>query len=160
MMPPFHRRDRSDHLRSTRARLQLAVAWFALVSLVFPSLGALPWICADIAFGGVAERDPHPVLARGGHAAAHEHAGHLDHAGHHDHDPSDIPGSPFHPLDHDCSPCQVLATLARCAILPPSIPVVAVIPPRPLRPLPIVAPRVTVLAAVLPPVRAPPPVNA
>ena len=27
---------------------------------------------------------------------------------------SDLPGSPTHPLDHDCDPCQVLTHLSRC----------------------------------------------
>jgi len=39
-------------------------------------------------------------------------------------DASDIPGSPTHPADHDCFPCQVLNHLARCVpsvLDPPTI---------------------------------------
>jgi len=130
------------------------VASLALVALVLPSLGALPWIGADLASGDTAERQSHRVATDEDREALHEHAGH------HDHDLSDVPGSPLHPVDHDCFPCQVLACLSRCALLPPAVPVVAVIPPRPLRPPPaVIAPRVTVLAALLPPVRAPPAAN-
>jgi len=134
-----------------RARFRSWVVSCALLAIVWPSLGGLPWIAL--------------------HAVAHEHsvaqgdgdhdAGPVSPEGHRHSDASDIPGSPLHPVDHDCFPCQVLAHLGRCALLAPKIPVVAVVPPRLLRPPPVViAPRVTVLAAILPPVRAPPPRNA
>jgi hypothetical protein len=45
---------------------------------------------------------------------------------HHQHgETSDIPGSPTHPADHDCFPCQMLKHLSRCAppqLDPPAIP--------------------------------------
>src|SRR5262249_24237611 len=140
--------------RSGRGRWRRIVASFTLAALVFPSLGALPWIGADLASIEADDHHQHRTAAGDRHDALHEHAGG------HDHDLSDVPGSPLHPIDHDCFPCQVLACLSRCALLPPAIPVIAVVPPRPLRPLPVVVtPRVTMLAAVLPPVRAPPATN-
>ena len=151
---PLRRCNPSGYRRLVRGDWRRIVAWFALVALVFPSLGALPWIGVDLASGDTSEHHHHGVAASGDREALHEHAGH------HNHGLSDIPGSPLHPVDHDCFPCQVLAALSRCALLPPSIPVVAVVPPLPLQPPPATTPRVTVLLAVLPPVRAPPADNA
>jgi hypothetical protein len=150
----LRRRNPSGRRRPRRADWRRIVASVALAALVFPSLGALPWVGVDFGSGDVVEHLRHGTAAGEGHEASHEHAGH------HHHGVSDIPGSPLHPVDHDCFPCQLLAALSRCALLPPSIPVVAAVPPPPLQPPPVIAPRVTVLAAVLPPVRAPPADNA
>ena len=154
MSVPLRRPNPSGRRKLGRRDWRRIVASFALVALVLPSLGVLPWIGVDLGAGDIAEHEHHRVAAN--------ESGELpdEHAGHHHHDLSDIPGSPLHPVDHDCFPCQVLAALSRCALLPPSIPVVAVVPPPPLRPPPVIAPRVTVLAAVLPPVRGPPADNA
>ncbi|HET7098592.1 MAG TPA: hypothetical protein VFJ68_14490 [Casimicrobiaceae bacterium] len=152
-MPP-RRSHASGRRRSSRAGWCRIVASFTLAALLFPSLGALPWIGADLTSVEAAEHEHHRTAAADSHDALHEDAGE------HDHDLSDVPGSPLHPVDHDCFPCQVLACLSRCALLPPAVPVVAIVPPRPLRPPPVVVtPRVTMLAAVLPPVRAPPAAN-
>jgi len=120
------------------------VATLALIALVFPSLGALPWIAADFVAGN-------------GIAGLHDlaHAAH-DRDAPHEHDASGIPGSPLHPIDHHCFPCQILAHLARCALLPPAIRAVAAVPPCPVRPQPIALPRIAASVAELPPVRAPP----
>jgi hypothetical protein len=70
------------------------------------------------------------------------------------HDHSAIPGSPGHPADHDCAPCQTLKYLALCL-------------PQPKLALPVVVPAVfpplarnqaqrTGHFAALPPSRAPP----
>jgi hypothetical protein len=150
----LRRRNPSGRRRPRRADWRRLVASLALAALVFPSLGALPWVGVDSVAGDVVEHRHHGATAGEAREAAHERAGH------HDHGVSDIPGSPLHPVDHDCFPCQVLAALSRCALLPPSIPVVAAVPPQPPRPPPVIAPRVTVLATVLPPVRAPPADNA
>ena len=153
IMPP-RRSHASGRRRSSRAGWCRIVASFTLAALLFPSLGALPWIVVDLASIEADEHQQDRTVLGDGRDALHEHADD------HDHDLADVPGSPLHPVDHDCFPCQVLACLSRCALLPPAVPVVAVAPPRPLRPPSrVVAPRVTVLAAVLPPVRAPPAAN-
>ena len=88
---------------SRRGRWRQMAAVLALLALVFPSLGALPWIAASFVPGAV-------IIGEHAHAAE-------DRDTPHEHDASAIPGSPLHPLDHDCFPCQVLAHLSRCALL-------------------------------------------
>jgi hypothetical protein len=118
------------------------IASCALVALAWPSLGPLPWVIVDF--------DGHHHAAAG-----HHHPGEARH--HDDHfDGSSIPGSPTHPIDHDCPECQVLKHLSRC-ILPAFA--VSVIPPPFICD---VSPRVSValpptqVTAHLPPARAPP----
>ena len=131
---------------SRRGRWRQMAAVLALLALVFPSLGALPWIAASFVPGAV-------VIGEHAHAAE-------DRDTPHEHDASAIPGSPLHPLDHDCVPCQVLAHLSRCALLEPTIGGVAAVPPCPVQPAPIAVPRVAASVANLPPARAPPASNA
>ena len=131
---------------SQRDRWRQMVAALALVALIFPSLGALPWIAASLVPGAVI-------------IGPHAHAGD-DGDAPHEHDASDIPGSPLHPLDHDCFPCQVLAHLSRCALLEPAIATIAAVPSCPVQPRPITVPRIAASVAKLPPARAPPPSNA
>jgi hypothetical protein len=119
-------------------RIKRVIAWIALVALAWPSLGALPWLAQ-------------PTQA---HAAGHVHAHGTQ--PHRHIDPSTIPGSPTHPVDHNCFECQVLQHLARCifaatpaGIVPPILtcdaaPRVAIALPR------------THVAMVLPHARAPP----
>jgi hypothetical protein len=129
------------HTRSPRARRWRGfVAICALVALAWPSLGPLPWLVHD--------------------SSAHHH-GEFSHAvgaydqDHHA-DASSIPGSPTHPIDHDCPECQVLKHLARCvlptlaiAVLPAVF--VSAVSPRIAMMLPAARP-----ITHLPPVRAPP----
>jgi len=131
-----------------RARWRRRIATLALIALIFPSLGALPWIAADFVAG-------HGIIGQ-------HHDTHVAHGndGPHEHDASDIPGSPLHPADHQCFPCQVLAHLSRCALLPPAIGAIAVVPPCPVQPAPVAMPRLAASIAQLPPVRGPPANNA
>jgi hypothetical protein len=74
--------------------LLLAVAW--------PATGPLPWLAWDV-------------------YSSDEHATHASEpASHHD-DASSIPGSPTHPPDHNCAPCQVLKHLSRCLLAAPCV---------------------------------------
>jgi hypothetical protein len=116
-VPPKPRpKRRSEKRPPRRARWRSCVAWCALLTLAWPSLGALPWVGVDFT---AAERAAAQQIA---HSDANESS-----AAHHHHDggPSAIPGSPTHPADHDCFPCQVLKHLSRCvpsALDPPTIP--------------------------------------
>ncbi|HLW13667.1 MAG TPA: hypothetical protein VKU81_13295, partial [Casimicrobiaceae bacterium] len=125
-----------------RRRWSIWLSSCALAALAWPSLGPLPWVIVDF--------DGHRHAGAG-----HHHAGEALH--HDDHfDGSSIPGSPTHPIDHDCPECQVLKHLSRC-VLP--VFAVSVIPPPFICDVP---PRVSValpptrITAHLPPVRAPP----
>src|SRR2546423_6656263 len=76
-------------------------AWlmiYARVAVAWPSTGALPWVLMDHADHVVVDAldREHPMPPA---KPTHENAG--------------LPGSPTHPLDHDCAPCQVLKHLAR-----------------------------------------------
>ena len=119
-------------------RINRIVAWVALVALAWPSLGALPWLA-----------EPTQV-----HAVVHVHA--QGSQLHQDGDSSTIPGSPTHPVDHNCFECQVLQHLARCIFVSPTT---GIVPPTVVCDA---APRVAVallrtqVAMVLPPARAPP----
>ena len=129
--------------RSRHARWRSWVASCALLALIWPSLGPLPWIIA----AGMPVAMHHDEDGHDG-AEAHEH--------HHQHDASDIPGSPTHPADHDCTPCQMLQHLSRCA--PPLFlaPVVASTPACPVLPQVAVQSQRAAHVATLPPVRGPP----
>jgi len=142
MDEPF-RRCRMFACPSSRRRLwRQMVAALALIALVFPSLGVLPWIAASSVPGAV-------TIGQHAHGAD-------ERDGPHQHDASDIPGSPLHPIDHDCFPCQVLAHLSRCTLFAPAIGAVAAVPPCPVQPPPIAVLRMAASVANLPPVRAPP----
>jgi hypothetical protein len=119
---------------------QTCIAWCVLLALAWPSLGPLPWLVHD--------------------SSPHHHEGFAHATGAHDHDhhadASSIPGSPTHPIDHDCPECQVLKHLARCvlptlaiAVLPAVF--VSAVSPRIAMMLPAARP-----ITHLPPVRAPP----
>lgn len=106
---------RSGERLSRHARWYSWVAWCALVALTWPSLGTLPWMGVEFAphehvvLDQDAESDANPLSA-----LHHQHG-----------ETSDIPGSPTHPADHDCFPCQMLKHLSRCALPqldPPAIP--------------------------------------
>lgn len=119
---------------------QTCIAWCVLLALAWPSLGPLPWLVHDFS------AHHHDALAHAiGAYDPHHHA-----------DASSIPGSPTHPIDHDCPECQVLKHLARCvlptlaiAVLPAVF--VSAVSPRIAMMLPAARP-----ITHLPPVRAPP----
>ncbi|HET8875879.1 MAG TPA: hypothetical protein VFO53_06070 [Casimicrobiaceae bacterium] len=114
------------------------IAWCALVAVAWPSLGPLPFLVHDFV--------PH-VHRDGGHA----NAGDGDHF-----DASSIPGSPTHPVDHDCPECEVLKHLSRCVLPMLAVAIVAPVV------VSVVTQRVAVarppaqIVAHLPPARAPP----
>jgi hypothetical protein len=82
-----------------------------LLAIAWPSAGLLPWVALE---------HDRALHAAAGHDAEHERSTR------HAHDADDVPGSPSHPLDHDCAQCQVLKHLARCVL---SDPVGASVPP-------------------------------
>jgi hypothetical protein len=122
--------------------LRTCIAWCAFIALAWPSLGPLPWV--------VTQGLPHAHAAQAHDAVgsdAHEHR-HVD--------VSAIPGTPTHPVDHDCAECQVLKHLARCIPAVPAldftVAAVACVVALPfVADLPAPGTR-----ALLPPVRAPP----
>ena len=129
---------------SARAGWRTWVACYALLALTWPSLGPLPWIVAL-----VAPSDTHE--AEDGHERAEPHA-------HHHHgDASDIPGSPTHPADHDCTPCQMFKHLARCVLPPPVNPPTIALPAAcPVLPQVVAQAPATAQVVSLPPARGPP----
>ena len=132
------------------ARFRSWVVSCALLAVVWPSLGSLPWFAL--------------------HAAAHQHtfaaddtdhdAGPTSPEGHRHTEASDVPGSPTHPADHDCFQCQVLKHLSRCVLFVPGVPEVPLQAGCPVQPLSRLESRSAGYEALLPPVRAPPPHNA
>ena len=129
----------SRYHRFDMRRINRTVAWITLCALAWPSLGALPWLAQPAQAHAVAR-----VHAHGSHP--HQHV-----------DPSQIPGSPTHPADHNCFECQVLQHLARCILAAPSAGVAAAtIVCREAPPVPVTLPPTRAVVVVLPPVRAPP----
>lgn len=105
-IPPKPRPARWSRKGSPRRALwRSCVAWCALVTLAWPSLGPLPWIGVDFSAPehGAAEQLAHSDASESSAAHHHEHP-----------DASAVPGSPTHPADHDCAECRVLKHLSRC----------------------------------------------
>lgn len=121
-------------------RMKKVVAWIALVAMAWPSLGALPWLARPTHGHVHAAGDAH-----GPESPAHQHV-----------DASSIPGSPTHPVDHNCFECQVLQHLARCVFPAPVVGIVPSIVTCHVQPPVAVALPPTHVATVLPPARAPP----
>jgi hypothetical protein len=125
-------------------RIRALVARVLVVALLLPAVFALGapdprW------FLGVGAEPEHSAAP-----AAHHH--HHDGDGAHEH--SEIPGSPGHPADHNCSPCQVLKYLA--IYLPQRPLVLAGAAPADFPGVARAAPQRTGHLAALPPSRAPP----
>jgi hypothetical protein len=120
------------------------VAYGALLALVWPSLGPLPWLAEAAAHQHFIAQ---AIAADDGDAAAPSH--------HHD-DASDIPGSPTHPVDHDCFPCQVLKHLSRCVLEQPGVPEVPLPAGSPIQPRVRAESQHAGHIAALPPARGPP----
>jgi hypothetical protein len=144
---------------SRRRRVRSWSAWYALVALTFASLGILPSIAIELAAEHHAARVPADHHGTGNVAAAHRHSAVPSGIGaaHHAHgDFSDIPGSPTHPIDHDCDHCQVLTHLSRCIFVAQPPPSVDPAQGCPVRPNVAVVARAARDVAALPPVRGPP----
>jgi hypothetical protein len=152
--------------RRGRLRWRAWVAYGVLAGFVLPSLGPLPWIAQAAALHHfhVAGLDPHDEPEPASPRHHDQHGGfapdqHLEGDAllrHHLDDAAQIPGSPTHPIDHDCAECLVLNDLAHCAFVDPGIPEVP--PPLGAQVQPGV-PREsqhTPPLAALPPARAPP----
>jgi hypothetical protein len=114
------------------------LAWLALVAIVWPSLGPAPWLVRAVllepvhAAGHAHDGGTH---AHDGGTHAHDHGADAHDSGAHAHahdatgalDAADLPGSPTHPIDHECFQCEVLKHLAQSV---PAVPVVpALLPP-------------------------------
>jgi hypothetical protein len=130
--------------RRVRLRWRFWVAYGVLAGLVWPSLGPLPWIAEAAAHHHFVA---HAIDADDDGAAA---------PGHHHDDASDIPGSPTHPVDHDCLQCQVLKHLSRCVLLQPGVPDVPLPAGSPVQPSAGSESQYPARIAALPPARAPP----
>jgi hypothetical protein len=97
------------------------LAAYVLLAVAWPAAGPLPWLAVE--HGALHYADRHEArhhadaqdADRNGSAAA-------------EHEDGDVPGSPTHPLDHDCAQCQVLKHLARCVLpdfIAPAVPLAA-----------------------------------
>jgi hypothetical protein len=134
------------------------VAWCAVIAFGWSSVGILPSIALEVASRQHASAHRHD----GGHAegvvAAHSHHAHDDgHEGDHGHgDFSGVPGSPTHPLEHDCDQCQVLTHLSRCIFDAPCASNLDAVPGPPVRPTVAVAAVAARDVADVPPARGPP----
>jgi len=120
------------------------VACAALFALLWPSLGPLPWVATIDSH--------HHDVAQPGAA--------VDADASDDQDRSDVPGSPTHPVDHNCFQCQVLKHLARCVLSQPPAPEVALPAGCAVQPSARAQSQHARHVAFLPPVRAPPPRSA
>lgn len=125
-------------LRKVARGWRVGLATYALVAIAWPSAGPLPWLVFEHGDAALA------AAGLGAERAA---------PGRHD---ADLPGSPTHPLDHDCAQCQVLKHLARCVVPAPFAPALAPFAGPPPAACPVVAPRYASVAAERPPIRAPP----
>lgn len=115
------------------ARWRSCVAWCTAVVLVLPSAALIP-----AASAGFESDVAHHAASEGGNRL------------------SDIPGSPTHPVNHDCAPCQVIKYLAT-SFLPQAG--LAPLPSGPTDAAPsdrLHQSQEGARVAVLPPIRAPP----
>jgi hypothetical protein len=132
------------HPGPRRRRLRSVVARTVIFALLLPAIFSLGAPDPDW-FLGLAPAD--------GEAAAH--AGHHHGVADGEKDYSEIPGSPGHPPDHNCNPCQVLKYLASyLPQLPLALPASA---PSAFPPIVREEAQRAGHSACLPPSRAPPP---
>jgi len=132
--------------RLRRAHWRSWIASYALAALAWPSLGPLPWIAM--------ESLPHQhAVAQSGAGVDFDEAAPADH---HEEDASSVPGSPTHPLNHDCFQCQVLKHLSRCVLAEPPALEVPLPPGCAVRSYARAAPQRAGYTALLPPARGPP----
>ena len=126
--------------RATRWRSR--VAWCTAVVLILPSVALIP--AASAGFESYVAHHAEHLIAERDHAASEGHR------------LSDIPGSPTHPVNHDCAPCQVIKYLAT-SFLPQAG--LAPLPSGPTDAAPsdrLHQPHEGARVAVSPPIRAPP----
>jgi hypothetical protein len=142
MRRPVSEKSSPTVLSRARSRWRTWLVACTLAAVAWPSTGPLPWL----------------VLEFGEHVTAaatldHDRDGHAADAAH---DAADVPGSPTHPLDHNCAQCEVLKHLARCVLpgaaetlvrLSPGEPVLAFVATEPLH---------AGFSATRPPIRGPP----
>jgi hypothetical protein len=126
------------------------VALSAAVALILPSVVLQPAAILHVESGAEHSHHDH-------HHHASEHAGADGNASRHAHVAlSDIPGSPTHPVNHDCPECQVIKYLATSCLPQASAPLLPSqhndAPPSDR----CHQPREIGRVAVLPPIRAPP----
>jgi len=136
-------------------RWRALVSYGALASFVWPSLGPLPWI-AEAAVHHQLRVDGLDKHAESEAAPPHHHDDEDALLPHHHEDASQIPGSPTHPIDHDCAQCQVLKDLAHCAFVESGVPEVPLPAGSPVQPDVLSESQQTPLIAALPPARGPP----
>jgi hypothetical protein len=125
------------------ARWRSCVAWCTLVALILPSVALIPAPSAE-SESDVAHHAEHVTAERD--RAASEGGDRL----------SDIPGSPTHPVNHDCAPCQVIKYLTT-SFLPQAG--LAPLPSGPINAAPsesLHQPQESACVTVSPPIRAPP----
>jgi hypothetical protein len=94
--------------RFARHRWRRALLAYTALALAWTAFGPLPWVILEFA--------PANLFAASAVDDATHDSTHDADAPHH-HDGSAIPGSPTHPVDHDCFQCEVIKHLSRC-ILP------------------------------------------
>ena len=94
--------------RFARHRWRRVVLAYTALALAWTAFGPLPWVILEFA--------PVNLFAASAADDATHDATHDADPPHH-HDGSAIPGSPTHPVDHDCFQCEVIKHLSRC-ILP------------------------------------------
>jgi hypothetical protein len=119
-------------------------AWLAayvLLSLVWPSIGPLPWLVGLAPGGGEISADGD------------------EHRSTHHHDASEIPGTPTHPDDHNCFQCDVIKHLARCVPSDGAYPIVALATAHPPQPSIQVGSIHAASVVPRPPIRGPPALN-
>ncbi|HEY3179018.1 MAG TPA: hypothetical protein VGL25_09075 [Casimicrobiaceae bacterium] len=138
----MRKRFTAQALRRSRWRYWIAI--YALLALVWPALGPLPWL---IDFAPDGHRTDRTVAheEQDEHSALHSHV-----------DASEFPGSPTHPDDHDCFECQVIQHLARCVPSVWSFPTVAVLPSRSGKPPLHIETIEAAFVTPRPPIRGPP----
>jgi hypothetical protein len=94
--------------RFARHRWRRVLLAYTALALAWTAFGPLPWVILEFA--------PANLFAASAVDDATYDSTHDADAPHH-HDGSAIPGSPTHPVDHDCFQCEVIKHLSRC-ILP------------------------------------------
>ena len=94
--------------RFARHRWRRVLVAYTALALGWTAFGPLPWVILEFA--------PANLFAASAVDDATHDSTHDADAPHH-HDGSAIPGSPTHPVDHDCFQCEVILLEAQLAVL-------------------------------------------